>query len=101
MSFVASAHALVQGSQKGMTPQEILLAAEQPTITYANGRFPGQMRHVRGDIVAVVDPARKVVVTVYRNVIETDAREDQKDRDALRFKARRGQAARAARKGGK
>lgn len=98
MSYVASAHALVQGSQKGMTPQEILLAAEQPQITYANGRFPGQMRHIRGDVVAVVDPARKVVVTVYRNVIETEVRPDQTDKDAKRYAARRGQKARSMKK---
>jgi len=99
--YQASAHALVQASQKGFAPAEVLAAADNPQISYDNGRFPGQRRHIRNGLVAVVDPARQIVVTIYEHKVETDVRPDQTDKDALRYKARRGQAARAARKGGK
>jgi hypothetical protein len=43
------------------------------------------MRHIRGDVVAVVHPPSQKIVTVYRNVTETDLRPDQTDADAQRY----------------
>lgn len=65
---------------------KIMAAANRPTVTYDNGRFPGQRRHVRDGWVAVVAGDR--VVTFYENVVETDVREDQQDPDALAFAAK-------------
>lgn len=78
-------HAQRQAVEKGWSTAQILEAANRPLHTYPSGRVPGQMRHVRGDIVAVVDPATRRVVTVYRDVIETDLRADQVDQDAQRY----------------
>jgi hypothetical protein len=96
--FTATAHALVQASQKGISVADVLAAADNPQVSYDNGRFPGQRRHIRNGVVAVVDPVGKRVITVYANVIETDVREDQTDADAKRYAVRRGQKARLARK---
>jgi hypothetical protein len=82
-------HAQKQAAAKGWTSEDILLAAEQPLHTYPSGRVPGQVRHVRGDLVAVVDPVAHRVITVYRDVAETDVREDQTDADAQRYSRRR------------
>ena len=98
--YQASAHALVQASQKGFTPAEVLAAADNPQISYDNGRFPGQRRHIRNGLVAVVDPARQIVVTIYENVKETEVRADQTDKDAQRYTARRGQKARQTKRKG-
>lgn len=97
--FTLTAHAIKQAQEKGVEIAEVLSAANRPSITYANGRVPGQMRHVRGDLVTVVDPISERVITLYRNVIETDVRADQKDEDAKRYAVRRGQKARQERKG--
>ena len=96
--FTLTAHAIKQASEKGIEVSEVLSAANRPTITYANGRVPGQVRHIRGDLVTVVDPVSERVITLYRNVVETDIRPDQTDKDAKRYAVRRGQKARAARK---
>lgn len=90
--FTLTAHAIKQANEKGFPVEAVLSAADFPGITYDNGRFPGQRRHIRGDIVAVVDPVKQTVITVYKNVVETDLRPDQKDRDAKRYAARRGQS---------
>lgn len=90
--YSLSPHAANQAAMKGWQHHEILAAANDPHTTYANGRYPGQMRHIRGDIVAVVDPDRKKVVTVYKNVEETALRSDQRDRDAKSYGRRRGRA---------
>ncbi|MFF1701308.1 hypothetical protein [Streptomyces sp. NPDC058252] len=82
-------HAQKQAAAKGWTSEDILLAAEQPLHTYPSGRVPGQVRHVRGDLVVIVDPAARRVVTVYRDVVETDVRTDQTDADARRYDSRR------------
>lgn len=96
--FTLTAHAIKQAQEKGIEVAEVLTAANRPTITYANGRVPGQMRHIRGDLVTVVDPVSERVITLYRNVVETDLRPDQQDKDAKRYAVRRGQKARAERK---
>jgi hypothetical protein len=90
--FTLSGHAAQQARAKGWSEDEVLAAANDPHTTYANGRYEGQMRHIRGDMVAVVHPDSKKVVTVYQNVKETDLRPDQSDADAQRYGARRGRA---------
>lgn len=82
-------HAARQATSKGWSHSEVLEAANAPHTTYENRRYPGQMRHIRGDLVAIVDPERKQVVTVYKNITETDLRPDQRDADAQRYGRRR------------
>lgn len=53
----------------------VFLAATAPTVRYESRRNGGGMRHVRGDVVAIVD--RGAVITFYRNVDETPIRPDQ------------------------
>uniref|UniRef100_A0AAU3I9W4 DUF4258 domain-containing protein n=1 Tax=Streptomyces sp. NBC_01393 TaxID=2903851 RepID=A0AAU3I9W4_9ACTN len=81
-------HAQQQALAKGWSAQEILEAANNPQHTYPSGRVPGQMRHIRGDIVTVIDPVARRIVTVYRDVAETRLRTDQTDRDARRYAGR-------------
>jgi hypothetical protein len=83
-------HAQKQAAAKGWTSKDVLLAANEPLHTYPSARVPGQVRHVRGDLVAVVDPAEHRVVTVYQDVVETAVRRDQTDRDAKRYAAKQG-----------
>ena len=84
-NYRLTAHALRQSLAKGFNPDAVLRAASDPAITYANGRYVGQVRHIRDGIVAVVDPTAHSVITVYANVVETDLRPDQKDADAVRY----------------
>jgi hypothetical protein len=78
-------HARQQAALKGWTSDDVLLAANQPLHTSRSVRYPGQFRHVRAGIVAVVDTATNLVVTVYVDRVETDLREDQSDTDAHRY----------------
>jgi hypothetical protein len=89
-------HAQQQVRAKEFDRQAVLDAANNPSHTYENGRYAGQMRHIRGNICAVVDPATCEIVTVYANVEVTSLRTDQRrDRDraqradALRFEEKR------------
>ncbi|MFE2100863.1 hypothetical protein [Streptomyces sp. NPDC059468] len=84
-------HAQKQARVKGWTSEQILDAANNPQHTYPSGRVPGQFRHIKGDIVAVVDPEQHRVVTVYQDVEETDLRPDQVDQDAKTYAKRRHQ----------
>jgi hypothetical protein len=63
-------------------------AANLPSVTYPNGRVPGQMRHIKDGMVAVVDPKSQKIITFYENVVETDLRPDQTDKDALTYRER-------------
>ena len=87
--YTLSGHAAQQARSKGWTEDDVLRAANDPQTTYANGRYEGQKRHIRGDLVAVVHPESQKVVTIYQNVKETALRPDQSDADALRYNARR------------
>jgi hypothetical protein len=82
-------HAQKQAAAKGWSCLQVLEAANNPQHTYPSGRVHGQFRHVRGNIVAIVDPAANRVVTVYRDVEETDLRADQTDMDARLYSSRR------------
>lgn len=95
--FTLSGHAAQQARSKGWSEDDVLNAANNHEVAYDNGRFPDQKRHIRGDIVAVVHPVSRKVVTVYKNVAETDVRPDQQDLDAQRYgQYRQQQADRAA-----
>lgn len=83
--FKATLHTERQAAAKGWDIKDVLEAANCPSITYPNGRYPGQTRHIRGKICAVVDPVKGSIVTVYENVRETEPRGDQQDRDAQRY----------------
>jgi len=67
--------------------KRVVLAAKAPTVTYPNGRFPGQVRCIRDGMVAVVAGTR--IVTFYANIVETDIRPDQTDDDAKAYQAKR------------
>ena len=84
-SYSLNPHAARQATTKGFDHDSVLAAANNPRHTYENGRYPGQKRHVRDGIVAVVDPARSEVVTVYKDQEQTAPRADQKDGDAKRY----------------
>ena len=78
-------HAAKQATMKGFDHNAVLAAANDPAHTYPNGRYQGQMRHIRDGIVAVVDPSRSQVVTVYQDQEKTALRADQKDADARAY----------------
>lgn len=78
-------HAAKQANIKGFAHSDVLAAANDPHHTYPNGRYEGQMRHIRNGIVAVVDPSRQQVVTVYQDQKETAPRVDQTDSDARMY----------------
>jgi 3-deoxy-D-arabino-heptulosonate 7-phosphate (DAHP) synthase class II len=80
-------HAKDQARLKGWSEAQILRVAENPLHTYPSLRVPGQARHIRDNIVAVVDPSTHKVVTVYADRVETDLRHDQTDRDSLQYGA--------------
>jgi Cu2+-containing amine oxidase len=71
-------HAVRTAKQKGFDLDHVRLAANEPHHTYASGRYPGQKRHVRNGLVAVVDPAKREVVTIYEDQRQTVLRPDQK-----------------------
>ncbi len=75
--YVLTHHCKAQAEAKGIRESRILRAAENPTVTYESRNHPGQHRHVRDGIVAIVDRERQVVVTVYLNVERTALRPDQ------------------------
>lgn len=85
MQYELSGHARRQAKEKGFSEDAVLRAAHQPSVTYDNGRYPGQKRHIRDGVVAVVDPERGRVVTVYSNVEKTKLRTNQTDRDAINY----------------
>lgn len=78
-------HAVRQTREKGFDPNHVLEAANNPGHAYPNGRYEGQMRHVKNGIVAVVDPSRREVITVYKDQEKTAPRKDQTDSDARRY----------------
>ena len=77
-NFRLTRHAAEQARNKGFDIDAVYRAANNPAITYESGRFPGQWRHVRDGIVAVVDPVTGNIITVYQNVVMTPMRPDQK-----------------------
>jgi hypothetical protein len=87
--FTLSGHAAQQARAKGFSEDAVIDAANNHSVRYANGRYPGQFRHIKDDIVAVVHPESRKIVTVYENVRETELRPDQTDHDAKRYAARR------------
>lgn len=70
-------HAKAQAAEKGWTLDEVYRAHVDPHICYPSGRYPGQQRHIRDNLVVIVDAARNICVTVYENVVETELRPDQ------------------------
>ena len=93
VTYTLSWHARQQCTTKGIAEADVLAAANTPAHTYPNGRYPGQWRHILGDVCAVVDPAKGQVITIYANVTETDLRADQRTgdnaADALAYERRR------------
>lgn len=83
--FSPTAHVMKQAREKGFSLIDIVKAANDPGHTYDNGRYEGQRRHIRGDIVAVVNTGNRKIVTAYQNVTKTALRPDQTDADAQRY----------------
>lgn len=72
-----SDHAIDQAASKGWSLHDVWLAHIDPDVRYPSGRYPGQYRHCRGDLVVIVDERLNKAVTVYKNVEETPLRPDQ------------------------
>lgn len=72
-----SDHAIAQAAEKGWTLHEVWLAHIDPDVRYPSLRYPGQFRHIRGNLVVIVDERLNKAVTVYLNVEETALRPDQ------------------------
>lgn len=71
-------HAVEQAKAKGFSARETWLAMTDPDVTYPSGsKYPGQVRRIRGHIVAVVDEKTNRCITFYENVVETALRADQ------------------------
>lgn len=70
-------HAKDQAVAKGWSPKAVYLAAVDPDVRYPSRNHPGQVRCIRGDLVAIVDPDRETVITVYLNITRTPRRPDQ------------------------
>lgn len=71
-------HAAKQAAAKGFTAHETWLVMTDPHVTYPSGpKYPGQIRRIRGNIVAVVDEKMNKAITFYENVVETALRPDQ------------------------
>lgn len=88
VSYRLSFHAKKKAREQNIPEAAILASANHPTVTYENGRFPGQWRHVRDGLVATVDPEKQTIVTFYQNVVETPLRSDQTDAAALAYAQR-------------
>jgi hypothetical protein len=63
MRFTNHAYQKINGNVA--LAQIIMAAATSPTVTYPNGRFPGQTRNIRDGWVAVV--RGDSIVTFYEN----------------------------------
>lgn len=72
-------HAAEQAKAKGFSARETWLAMTDPDVTYPSNpkKYPGQVRRIRGHIVAVVDEKMNRAITFYENVVETALRADQ------------------------
>lgn len=72
-------HAAEQAKSKGFSARDTWLAMTDPDVTYPSNpkKYPGQIRRIRGNIVAVVDEAKNLAITFYENVVETTLRPDQ------------------------
>jgi hypothetical protein len=75
--LILSKHCVLQAREKGIDLQAIRDAAINPDVTYESNRYPGQYKYIKGDICAVVDPERAIVITVFLNVVRTPLRKDQ------------------------
>jgi len=75
--YTLSRHCLKQAQAKGFAPADILAAAHDPQVTYESHQHPGQWKFIRNGVVAVVDPAVHLVITVFVNGTVTPLRADQ------------------------
>lgn len=88
LGYSFTRHAKTQAVEKGFSLADVLKAASEPTITYGNGMAANQVRHIRGDIVAIVDVENHSIITVYKNVTETEVRPDQVESGSVNNKSR-------------
>lgn len=65
--FTITRHAQERMEKRGMTLAILADILQNPAITYESGKFPGQMRYVKGDYCVCVDPIRKVIPTLFYN----------------------------------
>jgi hypothetical protein len=71
-----SDHGKAQAAAKGWTLHQVWLAHVDPDVTYPSRR-EGQMRHIRGNLVVIVDARSNRAITVYENIVDTPLRADQ------------------------
>lgn len=63
-----SLHAQQRATERGFTPEQVLQAATNPTVTapqVGRNAGPGQYYHVNDDCCAVVDAQQKIIITVH------------------------------------
>lgn len=72
-----TSHVVKMAASKGIPLAHVLEAANNPATTYDVSRYPGQKRHIRGSVAAVVDPSTMSIITAYQNRTETAMRPDQ------------------------
>jgi hypothetical protein len=58
-------HARERVEQRGFTMTALLGALREPEKVYESKKFAGQLRVVAGEMCLCVDPAKKVIVTVF------------------------------------
>lgn len=64
-SWRVSHHAGARATELGFTVGEVLAAATDPQLAYAQSRYgAAQALHIRGDVAVAVDRDRAVVITV-------------------------------------
>lgn len=88
LGYSFTRHAKTQAVEKGFSLADVLKAASEPSITYGNGMAENQVRHIRDGIVVIVDEVSRSIITVYRNVVETEVRQDQVESGSVNNKSK-------------
>jgi hypothetical protein len=82
-------HVVKQAKVKGFSMDSVMRAANDPHHTSENFKYPGQMRHVRDGICAVVHPGEGRIITVYKDQEQTAMRRDQRNDPEAQAHARK------------
>jgi hypothetical protein len=63
--FRVTKHAQERVAQRGFTMAMLFAALRDPEKVYESKKFAGQLRVVAGEMCLCVDPAKKMIVTVF------------------------------------
>jgi hypothetical protein len=69
-------HLTKQAEAKGFDINEVMRAANDPSVRYPSRNHPGQHMHVRGKYVVVVEG--NTAITTFLNITPTPLRPDQR-----------------------